>query len=133
MKSDEEIIEELKRMTTGLLFMSESDYPFEIVYREGQNELSTEYIRELSGQPADSRVEVKSVDDFFRVAVSEPDWKGEAEIAVAGRYQALLRLLKENLDELKVYRVGTINIPVYIIGRSKKGNLLGVSTRVVET
>jgi hypothetical protein len=133
MKSDEEIIEELKRMTTGLLFMSESDYPFEVVYREGQNEMSPEYLRELSGQPADSRVEVKSVDDFFRVAVSEPDWKGEAEIAVAGRYQALLRLLKENLDELKVYRVGEINIPVFIIGRSKTGNWLGVSTRVVET
>jgi hypothetical protein len=133
MKSDEEIIEELKRMTDGLLFMSESDYPFEIFHREGQADMSPEYLRELSGQPADTPVEVKSVDDFFRVAVSEPDWKGEAEIAVAGRYQALLRLLKESLDELRVYRVGVINIPVFIIGRSKTGNWLGISTRVVET
>jgi hypothetical protein len=133
MKSDEEIIEELKRMTDGLLFMSESDYPFEIVYREGQIEVSFEYLRELSNQPGDSPVEVRSVDDFFRVAVSEPAWKGETELAIAKRYQALLRLLKENLDELKVYRVGKINLPVYIIGRSKSGNWLGISTRVVET
>jgi hypothetical protein len=133
MKSDEEIIEELKRMTDGLLFMSESDYPFEIVYREGRTEMSPEYLRELSGQPADSPVEAQSVDDLFRAAVSEPDWKGPAELAVAKRYQALLRLLKENLGELKVYRVGKINIPVYIIGRSKTGNWLGISTRVVET
>jgi hypothetical protein len=133
MKSDEEIREELKRMTTGLLFMSEADYPFEIIYREGRAEMSPEYLRELSNQPADSPVEVRSVDDFFRVAVSEPDWKGEAEITVARRYQALLRLLKENLNELKVYRVGEINIAVYIIGRAETGNWLGVSTRVVET
>jgi nuclease A inhibitor-like protein len=133
MKSDEEIIEELKRLTDGLLFMSEADYPFEIVYREGQAGMSPEDLRELSGQPDGSPVEVKSVDDFFRVAVSEPAWKGETERAVAKRYQALLRLLKENLDELKVYRVGEINIPVYIVGRAKTGNWLGVSTRVVET
>jgi hypothetical protein len=133
MKSDEEIIEELKRMTDGLLFMSEADYPFEIVYREGQAGMSPEILRELSGQPGGSPVEVKSVDEFFRVAVSEPDWKGEQERAVAKRYQALLRLLKENLEELKVYRVGEINIPVYIVGRAKTGNWLGVSTRVVET
>jgi hypothetical protein len=133
MKSDEEIIEELKRMIDGLLFMSEADYPFEIVYREGQREMSPEYLRELSGQSGDAPVEVRSVDDFFRVAVSEPAWKGETELAVAKRYQALLRLLKENLDELKAYRVGEINIRVYIIGRAKTGNWLGVSTRVVET
>jgi hypothetical protein len=65
--------------------------------------------------------------------VSEPDWKGAEELAIARRYQALLRLLKENLNDLKVYRVGRINIAVYIIGRSKAGNWLGISTRVVET
>ncbi|HUQ31235.1 MAG TPA: nuclease A inhibitor family protein [Pyrinomonadaceae bacterium] len=133
MKSDEEIIEELKRTTVGLLFMSESDYPFDIFYMEGQTEMSAEYIRELSGEPADSPVEVKTVDEFFRVAISEPDWKGKAELAVAERYQSLLKLLKENLDGLKVYRVGQVNIAVYIVGRAQTGNWLGLSTRVVET
>lgn len=133
MKSDEEIIEELKKMTDGLLFMSEADYPFEIVDREGQTEMSLEFIRELAGQPGDSPVEVISADHFFRVAVSEADWKDEAALAIAKRYQALLRLLKENLDELKVYRVGKINIAVYLMGRSQAGNWLGISTRVVET
>jgi hypothetical protein len=44
-----------------------------------------------------------------------------------------LRLLEENLADLKVFRVGVVNIPVYIAGRSASGNWLGVSTRVVET
>ena len=133
MKSDGELIEELKRLTAGLLFMSESDYPFEIIHKEGSIEISPQFLRELSEQPGDSSVEVNSIDDFFRVAVSEPDWKGEQELALAKRYQALLRLLKENLGDVKVYRVGRINIAVYIIGRSMAGNWLGISTRVVET
>ncbi len=65
--------------------------------------------------------------------MSEPEWKPEQERAIARRFQALLRLLKENLDDLKVYRVGTINIAVYIVGRTVTGNWVGLSTRVVET
>jgi hypothetical protein len=133
MKSDEEMTEELKRLTDGLLFMSESDYPFEIFYREGNAELRPQSLRELARQPGDSPVEVTSVDDFFGVAASEPVWKGDGQLAVAKRYQALVRLLTENLEDLKVYRVGSINIAVYIIGRAQTGNWLGISTRVVET
>ncbi|MDQ3743999.1 MAG: nuclease A inhibitor family protein [Acidobacteriota bacterium] len=44
-----------------------------------------------------------------------------------------MSLLEENLTDLKAYRVGLINIPVYVVGRSASGNWLGVSTRVVET
>jgi DNA-binding NtrC family response regulator len=133
MKSDEEIIEELKRATDGLLFMSEADYPFEIVQGEGNIENSSQYFRELAGQAADAPVNVKSVDEFFRNAVSEPSWKGEQELALAKRFQAVARLLKENLNDLKVYKVGEINIAVYIVGRTPSGKLAGISTRVVET
>jgi hypothetical protein len=31
------------------------------------------------------------------------------------------------------YRVGTVNVAVYVVGRSPEGHWLGVSTRVVET
>lgn len=116
MKSDEEIIEALKRQTEGLLFMSESDYPFEIIYWKGLPEISAQYLSSLTGQGEDTPVEIVSVDAFFRNTMFE-----------------LVRTLKDNLDELKVYRVGKINIPVYIVGRSRAGNWLGISTRVVET
>jgi hypothetical protein len=32
-----------------------------------------------------------------------------------------------------VYRIGEVNMPVYIIGKSSSGSWLGLSTRVVET
>ena len=133
MKSDEQLCRELKEATEGLLFMSESDYPFEIIKWEGAEEVSPEYLRRIAGQDATASVEERTVEGFFRVAVGEPEWKGEAELALAKRYQSLVRLLEDNLKEMKVYRVGEINISVYVVGRSDEGNWLGVSTRAVET
>jgi hypothetical protein len=130
--TDAQILEELKEATRGLTFMSEADYPFE-VFDWGKAEPTPEFLRGLDNSAADSPVETRTAAQFFRAATSEPDWKGAQELAVAKRFQALLRLLEENLSDLKVFRVGTINIPVYVAGRSASGAWLGVSTRVVET
>jgi hypothetical protein len=133
LKSDDQLIEELKEATRGLMFMSESDYPFEIVRWRGVAELTPDFLRALTGHEKAAPVETESAKDFFRAATSEPDWKGEAELASARRFQHLLSLLEENLTGLKAFRVGAIDIHVYIVGRAASGNLLGVSTRVVET
>jgi hypothetical protein len=133
MKRDEQLCEELKEATRGLLFMSETDYPFEVVSWKGAGELSPEYLRRADGQDMTAPVEERTVADFFRVVAGEQEWKGEGELALARRYQSLVRLLEENLKEVKVYRVGRINIGVYVLGRSHEGNWLGVSTRAVET
>lgn len=133
MKRDEQLLEELERATEGLLFMSESDHPFQTVFWSGRIEVTSQYLQELTGQGADAPVEVVSLDDFFRAAASEPEWKGDEELALAKRYQALLRLLKEQLHDPKVYRVGRSSKAVYIVGRSSAENFVGLSTRVVET
>jgi hypothetical protein len=133
MKSDEEILKELEQGTAGLSFMSEADYPFEIVSWGAMNEIAFDYLRGQAGAQGDAPVKVVSPEKFFAAAMSEPQWKGEPELAVARRYQALLRLLKENLGELKVYKVGEINIAVYIVGKAMSGNWVGLSTRAVET
>jgi hypothetical protein len=133
MKSDEEVLQMLEQATEGLLFMSESDYPFKIVNWGGISKITFDYLLRQAGAASDAPIQLVSPEKFFGMAMSEPEWKGEQELAIAKRYQALLRLLQENLDDLKVYRVGEINIPVYIVGRNKTGNWLGISTRVVET
>jgi hypothetical protein len=133
MKSDEQLCEELKEATRGLLFMSESDYPFEVLRWEGVREMSSEHVRKMTGQSDAAPLEERTVADFFRVAAGEQEWKGEEELALAKRYQSLVRLLEENLKEVRVYRVGTTNIGVYVVGRSDEGNWIGVSTRAVET
>ena len=131
-KEDEQLVEALREATRGLLFMSESDYPFE-VFAWGGAEPTREFLRGLACADSSAQVETRGAREFFRAATSEPDWKGEDELTVARRFQALLRLLETSLADLKVYRVGEIDIAVYVAGRAPSGNFIGVSTRVVET
>lgn len=130
--TDEQLIEELRGATRGLMMMSESDYPFE-VFKWGAEEPSEEFLRGLTGEAADAPVETRTAADFFRVAASEAEWKNAEQLADARKFKSLLGLLEANLKDLRVYRVGSINIPVYVTGRNAAGEWVGVSTRVVET
>lgn len=131
MKSDDEVLAEIGRAADGLLYMSEADYPLEPVRLEG--EPGEVQLRELAGRPAEARVEVVTPEHFFRAAASEDDWKQGEELASARRFRGLLRVLKAELSDLKVYRVGEIDIAVYVLGRSPAGTWLGLSTRAIET
>ncbi|HEX8352834.1 MAG TPA: nuclease A inhibitor family protein [Pyrinomonadaceae bacterium] len=115
--TDAQLLEALRGATRGLTYMSESDYPFE-VFDWGAAEPTPEFLRGLDGGDADAPVETRTADEFFRGANS---------------FQTLRRLLEENLSDLKVFRVGAINVAVYVAGRAASGSWLGVSTRVVET
>ena len=132
-RSDDELAEELQAATDGLLFMSESDYPFAVIRWKGSDEITPDYLRRVAKVDAESPVAEVTLSDFFGTAAGEQDWKGEAELATARRYQELVRLLEGELEAVRAYRVGEINIAVYAVGRSSEGNWMGVSTRVVET
>lgn len=134
MKSESELLDDLKQLTAGLLFMSETDQPFQVIDLGPQTEITPEQLRSLTaGAGAHTPVTTQSLADFFRAATATPAWKQGAELETARRYQRLVRWLPENLTELQVYRVGEIDVTVYILGRSNAGHLLGLSTRVVET
>ena len=65
--------------------------------------------------------------------IGMPPLEGTDESPRAASFQSVVRTLRENLTDIRVYRIGEINIPVYILGRSGSGSWLGLSTRVVET
>lgn len=118
MKNDQAILTELRRASAGLLVMSESDYPFELIEWSGETTITSEYLCSVSERPASTPIEETDTKSFL----------GENE-----RFQTLQTVIEENLSDVKVYKVGTINIPVYIVGRSPEGNWLGVSTRLIQT
>ena len=138
--NNSELIDQLKSASEGLLFMSESDYPFEVFSWESSNptsltreNLTTQKVLELTGHPQDTPVEVVTVNDFFRVATTEQDWYGEEELATLKKYHKLVETLNNNLSDLKVYRIGKIEIDVYVIGQTSTGDYAVLSTKVVET
>jgi hypothetical protein len=70
--------------------------------------------------------------DFFRSATEEQDWFGPEEKASAAQFKKLENTIASTLNDVKVYRVGQVEIDVYILGTC--GNdCVGLSTKVVET
>jgi len=74
-----------------------------------------------------------SVDDFFAIATQEEDWYDQEERETVERFQKLVSVLKQNLLQLQVYRVGNTNIDAYIVGVTDGGEWAGLSTKLVET
>ena len=129
------IVKTLADASKNLLMPSESDYPFEpfIRPRQPQQALTTKEILQLKNHPVDAPVETVDLDYLFRNVAQEKEWHDEAQKKNVPKFKSLVETLKANLSDLKVYRVGTTNIDVYIVGKTKEGDIAGLATKVVET
>jgi hypothetical protein len=131
------LLKELKKLTKDLQFQSESDYPVEplLIPAKGKASLSAQDVVEFTKQDTSSGATVKELDfdQFFSAATEEQDWQSPEEREVVERFQTLVKTLKENLTDIKVYRVGDTEADVYVLGRTASGDFAGVSTKVVET
>ena len=127
------IADQLKQASKGLLFLSESDAPFEVIHWPAQGELTPPKFLQLTGHPPDAPVELRTVDDFFAIATAEEDWHDQDERETVQRFHNLVSILKQNLSQLQVYRVGSIDIDAYIVGVTDGGEWAGLSTKLVET
>jgi len=121
----------LKQATDGLLMMSESEYPFEVFTWESAP-LNVTTVLEKTGHSQETPVKVVEIDDFFRNSVSEEDWHEDEEKATVKKFQNLVNILKTNLTDLQVYKIGSKEIDVYILGNTPDG-IAGISTKVIET
>ncbi len=130
-----EITEKLKQASDSLLMMSESEYPFEIFLwaGEAQETLTNKKLLQLTGHPQETLVEEAEIDYIFRNCAQEKEWHDETQKQNVHKFQSLVKTLKDNLTDIKVYRLGMINIDVYIVGKTPSGDLAGISTKVVET
>ncbi|MBD2068014.1 nuclease A inhibitor family protein [Leptolyngbya sp. FACHB-671] len=129
------LLEQLKQLTDGLYWMSESDYPFEVFRWEdkAQAQLDTEAVLRRTGHSTHTPVTVVDLDKFFHRATQEEKWHSDEEREDIRRYRELLEMLKQYFSDIQVYRIGEVKIDVYVVGRSPAGNLVGLSTQVVET
>lgn len=127
------IASQLQQTSKNLLFLSETDAPFEVIHWPAQGELTPAKLLQLTQHSPDAPVKVVSVDDFFAIATQEEDWHDQEERETVKRFQNLVSVLKQNLSQLQVFRVGSIEIDAYIIGVTQNGEWAGLSTKLVET
>jgi Nuclease A inhibitor-like protein len=124
----QEIIDLLKQTTIDLLWVSESDYPFQIVTWSDKVIDSR-----LFPTCPDEDIEVISLDDFFAPALRVEDWYEAEELATVDRYKLLLQTIDSSLAEIRVFRLGEIEIDLYIVGKTPDGDVIGLQTTIVET
>ncbi|MFD3000414.1 nuclease A inhibitor family protein [Pontibacter toksunensis] len=133
--TNEAILQKLQELTQGLYYISESDYPMEVVHFDDveADNLSDEAISQLAGQPTDAKVETVDLAYFLRnMTRTEPE-ADEAEGQNAERFQALQALMEQQLSGVKVYRIGRREITALALGALPEGGYGGFKTILIET
>ncbi len=118
---------EFAKAVEGLLYLSESDYPFEILVApsSGSGAITPPELFAVLGLPKDTAFELRTFDQFFTpLLLSGQD---------GPRYQALRDLLEARLSAPQVIRFDMIQVKVYLVGRSSCGEIAGVHTISIET
>lgn len=126
-------VEKVKELSTGLYYISETDaeiLPFEGTKAEA---ITEEIILSQTKNAPETPVEQRDFAEIFARLTSLQDWFGDEEKVIAEKFSALQKLLEENLKDLKVFKIGTIQIDIYFVGRDVNGNLMGIQTKAVET
>ncbi|MDZ7962906.1 MAG: nuclease A inhibitor family protein [Aulosira sp. DedQUE10] len=131
--TNSEIIAILKQASEGLLFMSESEYPILVFLWSGMARLTPEKVVQQTDYSPDTPIKVIAVDDFFRMATKEEDWHSPKEQETVKKFQNLVQVIKANLSNPQVYRLGSKEVNVYILGTTPSSDLAGLSTKIVET
>ena len=126
-------VERIQVASAGLLYLSEGDYPFEVIALDA-NPVSLEaQLRELAGKQKDASVEVVTLEWFFRNMVK---LAANASLEQNGRAERFIRLqqvLQEELSEIAVYLIGEVEIAAFVIGRLSNGTFSGLRTKVIQT
>ncbi|MER3464489.1 MAG: nuclease [Chitinophagaceae bacterium] len=122
-------LEKIKAAAHGLLFMSESDYPFEIVQLNG-NSVEDE-LKKMSDK--EGPITKQNLDDFFRSSTTAYATDGEEQKQNVQRFTNLKKVLSETLNDAQVYRIGSVQIDAFIIGQLSNGSFGGLKTKLVET
>jgi hypothetical protein len=125
------LVANLTQASEGLLYRSESDYPYEVIHWE-KAPLTEEFIRQKVTLN-DTPIEILDFSDFYNSDEPEPDWYGEEEKAESAKFRHLMKLLADSLGHTQVFRLGKIEIDIYILGQTKSGEIVGLKTKAIET
>ena len=127
-KTFEERIEDAVK---DLYYISETDSEIFLYSGEKAEDVSAEILLGQLGRK--DQVEERVFEDFFKRLTENQEWFGDEEIKTANKFSALKEILTKNLTKLKVFKIGTVEIDIYIVGLDAQNFIKGVWTKAVET
>ncbi len=122
-------VDRLQALVADLWYPSETDAPVTIVVWPSPQ---TDDVLELLGAGA-SAITEHPPEQFFQPILNKPFWHSTQGEHLAQRYQAVQDGLQSTLTNLRVYRVGQVEITLYLVGQHPSGAWVGLKTQVVET
>jgi hypothetical protein len=132
--SSTDAIAALAKASKGLLYQSETDEPFTtFTWKKVEGELTKEKVLRRARKPAGSPAEEVPLEDFFKDLTAAQDWHGDEEKDAVKKYRDLLGVIRQNLSDAKVFKVGQTRVSVFIVGKTDGGDWAGLKTTAVET
>jgi histidine triad (HIT) family protein len=124
---------QLQKLTMGLHFISEADAPLEAVsYAAPVGDLANEQLLQALGEPAGAKVQPQELTVFLSNHTADDGVTGDVKLA--NRFKALQLYLKQELDGVRVYRIGQgPQLHAYALGRDVAGRLAGFKTVLTES
>ncbi|MBD0319044.1 MAG: nuclease A inhibitor family protein [Gemmatimonadetes bacterium] len=122
----------LEAAAEGLVYLSEGDAPFEFVELGAAGTLTPESFAALAGSPG-APVEEVPLDRFFAGHIEESDPGDPTAQSLVPRYRALRDALRETLSDVRVFRIGEMELRCYTVGRTPAGTIAGLVTTAWET
>ena len=130
---DREFVHQLEAATEGLMWFSEAEYPWQLIYLQDVENCDRDLFLQHFDYPSETQITTQELGSFFASATTAESWHNEVEQAEVKRYQNLVDLMTQYLTEIQVYLVGEIEIDVCILGRTKGRAIAGLTTKIVET
>lgn len=128
-----EFRKQLETAVKDLYFISETDAEISIFSGKKAQTINKAEILIQTENPENAPVEEKNFAEFFVRLTEIQDWFSEEEKATARKFAELKDLLEKNLRALKVFKIGTIQLDIYVVGLDAENNLSGIKTKAVET
>jgi nuclease A inhibitor-like protein len=124
----------LDGLAEGLVFISESDHPFEPFHAPLAPEapLDEAAVRTAIGADADYPVTIGSGEEWLAYVIDEAGYEGE-DLA---RWKALAKALTTKLRDLRIVYAGPesqVEAKVYVVGRAPDGSIVGLSSTRIWT
>ena len=124
--------QQIAETVAGLTYLSETDAEIAVFVGLKADTITAENLLTQIGN-ADHKVEEKDFDEFFEPLIKTQNWFGEDERKMTEKFVVLKDLLQQNLINKKVFRIGKIDIDIYVVGLDKDNILRGIQTKAVET
>lgn len=145
-----EAMDALEQAVAGVLYSSESDYPWTVVGFADAAPVSEANVKDViaavyvphEGQAplADRVIEVRTLAQLIDPLTTPQDWWDDSNKMVAAQYTEIRAVLEAKLVDIQVFRIGELSgnvlqgaVDIYVLGSTADGDVVGMWTVSIET